>query len=248
MHRYLGHSPVGHVASSLSNGADVSVFGGGECYNEFVPSLSLSRFLLAFASTAAPPAVRLRVVKQLLRQALDALELLQEAGIVHRDLLPQNMLVRGPAIELVLWLLASPGTAADDAMAAVAGATADDVRRGMRAASTRFVDSAIAQQLMARRRSANPAEVPVGTTAVSGPVLHTSRERRGLQRGAGRVARQTAASIVSTIRSSNPAAADDILQAFQLVVMDFCWAERNYTSDLMIVGGRTPMYIRPPDW
>jgi hypothetical protein len=63
------------------------------CYNEFVDSVPLTKYL---KSLDLETAAGIDAVKTLFVQAVNALELLNGAGMIHRDLQAQNMLVRKP--------------------------------------------------------------------------------------------------------------------------------------------------------
>jgi hypothetical protein len=63
----------------------------GICYNQYVPSIPMGRFIHSF-DVAAPGT--LDIVKSAFRQAIDAVAILKANGIVHRDLLFKNMLVK----------------------------------------------------------------------------------------------------------------------------------------------------------
>jgi hypothetical protein len=63
------------------------------CYNEFVDSQPLEKFLKGVGGLrGGEPDIP--SLKLLFLQAINALEILREEGMVHRDMQPQNMLVR----------------------------------------------------------------------------------------------------------------------------------------------------------
>jgi hypothetical protein len=66
----------------------------GVCYNEYVPSIPMSRFMKVYRDVDLDPEENLRVVKEAFRQSLHAVAILRENGITHKDLLFKNMLVR----------------------------------------------------------------------------------------------------------------------------------------------------------
>jgi serine/threonine protein kinase len=68
----------------------------GVCYNEYIPSIPMSRFMKAYRDVDLSPDSdeNLAVVKEAFRQSLHAVAILRDNGIIHKDLLFKNMLVR----------------------------------------------------------------------------------------------------------------------------------------------------------